>query len=59
MDKKISMMRAVLDEAVSELVVSPATQAKMAETIVAQAAKGASREELKIAAIEAARVPAA
>jgi hypothetical protein len=59
MKERIHMMRAVLDEAARELIVSPATQAKMAETIVLKAAEGASREALKAAALEAGKVPAA
>jgi hypothetical protein len=59
MDEKVKMMRSVLDEAVRELVPSTATQAKMAETIVRMAAGGADREELKAAALEAAKTPAA
>lgn len=53
------MMRAVLDEVAREIKPSAATQAKMAETIVISAAKGAGREELKAAALEAAKIPAA
>lgn len=53
------MLRAVLDEAAREIGPSAATQAKMAETIVVRAADGATREELKAAALEAAKTPAA
>jgi hypothetical protein len=59
MKERIDMMRAVLSEAAQELIVSPATQAKMAEIIVLKEAEGASREELKAAALEAGKVPAA
>lgn len=48
MDDKVKMMRAVLDEAVGELL-----------TIVVMAAIGANRDELKAAALEAAKIPAA
>jgi hypothetical protein len=47
MDDRIRM-RAVLDEAAREIKPATATQAKMAETIVARAAEGATREELKV-----------
>jgi hypothetical protein len=53
------MLRAVLDEAAREIGPSTATQAKMAETIVVRAAAGATREELKAAALEVAKTPAA
>jgi hypothetical protein len=53
------MMRAVLDEAAREIRPSVATQAKMAETIVVKAAGGATREELKAAALEVGKSPAA
>lgn len=59
MDDRIRMLRAVLDEAAREIRPSTATQAKMAETIVVRAADGATREELKAAALEAAKTPAA
>lgn len=59
MDDRIRMLRAVLDEAAREIGPSAATQAKMAQTIVVRAAEGATREELKAAAIEAAKTPAA
>ena len=52
MDDRIRMMRAVLDEAAREIKPSTATQAKMAQTIVVRAAEGATREELKIAALD-------
>jgi hypothetical protein len=59
MDEKIRMMRAVLDEAAREIRPSMATQAKMAETIVVRAAEGATREELKAAALQVGKLPAA
>jgi hypothetical protein len=59
MDERIRMMRAVLDEAAREIRPSGATQAKMAETIVVKAAGGATREELKAAALEVGKSPAA
>lgn len=59
MDEKVKMMRAVLAEAARELLPSIATQAKMAEAIVTTAAGGATRDELKAAALEAAKTPAA
>ena len=59
MDDKIRMMRAVLDKTVREIRPSIATQAKMAETIVVRAAEGATREELKAAALQAGKTPAA
>lgn len=58
MDEKIRMLRAVLDEAVREIRPSTATQAKMAETIVVRAAEGATREELKAAALAEGKTPA-
>lgn len=58
MERKI-MMRSVLAEAAGELSVSPATQTKMAQTIVRKAAEGASRAELKAAALEAGKTPSA
>jgi len=59
MDERIRMLRAVLDEAAREIRPSTATQAKMAETIVIKAAEGATRDELKAAALEVAKTPAA
>jgi hypothetical protein len=59
MDDRIKMLRAVLDEAAREITPSTATQVKMAQTIVIRAAEGATREELKAAALEAAKTPAA
>lgn len=59
MDSKIRMMRAVLDETAREIGPSMATQAKMAETIVVKAAEGATREELRAAALQAGKTPAA
>jgi hypothetical protein len=59
MDDRIRMLRAVLDEAAREIRPSTATQAKMAQTIVVKAAEGATREQLKVAALEAAKTPAA
>jgi hypothetical protein len=59
MNDRIRMMRAVLDEAAREIKPSTATQAKMAQTIVVKAAEGATREELKFAALEVGRTPAA
>lgn len=59
MDDRIKMMRSVLDEAAGEVLPSNATQAKMAEAIVTAAATGATREKLKTAALEAAKIPAA
>jgi len=59
MDDKIRMMRAVLDETAREIRPSTATHAKMAETIVVRAAEGATREELKAAALQAGKTPAA
>ena len=59
MDDRIRMLRAVLDEAARETEPSTATQAKMAETIVIKAAEGATRDELKAAALDAAKTPAA
>ena len=53
------MLRAVLDEAAREIRPSTATQAKMAETIVIKAAEGATRDELKAAALDVAKTPAA
>lgn len=53
-------LRAVLAEAAQELKATPATQAKMAETLVRKVAEGdVSREELKVTAIEAGKTPAA
>jgi len=55
----IVIMRAVLDEAADELhisVASSALRAKMAETILLTATFGASREQLKAAALEAGRI---
>jgi hypothetical protein len=52
-------MRAVLDEAAGELHISTtslALRAKMAETILLKASFGASREQLKAAALEAGRL---
>jgi hypothetical protein len=55
----IATMRAVLQEAAQELHATPATQAKIAETLVLKAAEGdVSREELKDTALEAGRTPA-
>jgi hypothetical protein len=59
MDDRIKMLRAVLDEAAREIKPSVATQAMMAETIVVRAAKGATREELMAAALQAGKTPAA
>ena len=59
MNEKVKMMRAVLAEAARELMPNAATQAKMAETIVARAADGATRQELMAAALEAGKTPAA
>jgi hypothetical protein len=59
MNDRIRMMRAILDEAAREIKPTAATQAKMAETIVVKAAEGATREELKVAALQAGRMPAA
>jgi hypothetical protein len=59
MDDRIRMMRAVLDEAAREIKPTTATQAKMAETIVVRAAEGATREELKAAALQLGKTPAA
>jgi hypothetical protein len=59
MEDRIIMMRAVLDEAAREIKPSTATQAQMAQAIVVKAAGGATREELKIAAIEVGKIPAA
>jgi hypothetical protein len=59
MDDRIRMMRAVLDEAAGEIKPTTATQAKMAETIVVRAAEGATREELKAAALQVGKTPAA
>jgi hypothetical protein len=59
MDDRIRMMRAVLDEAACEIKPTTATQAKMAETIVVRAAEGATREELKAAALQVGKTPAA
>jgi hypothetical protein len=56
---EIRMMRAVLDETAREIRPSMSTQAKMAETIVVRAAEGATREELKAAALRAGKTPAA
>ena len=53
------MMRAVLDEAAREIKPTTATQATMAETIVVRAAEGATREELKAAALQLGKTPAA
>jgi hypothetical protein len=56
----ISTLRDVLREAAEELGATTATQAKMAETLTRRAAeRRVSREELKQAALEAGRVPAA
>jgi hypothetical protein len=56
----ISTLRDVLREAAEELGATTATQAKMAETLTRRAAeRRISREELKEAALEAGRVPAA
>ena len=56
----IETMRAVLREAAQELSATTATQAKMAEAVTRRAAESAvSREELKDAALEAGRIPAA
>ena len=52
-------MRCVLDEAARELSVSPATQTKMAQVIVSKAAEGASRVEIKAAALKTGKTPAA
>ena len=53
------MMRAVLDEAAREIRPIMSTKAKMAETIVVRAAEGATRDELKAAALKAGKTPAA
>ncbi|MGY3696090.1 hypothetical protein ACVIGA_006170 [Bradyrhizobium sp. USDA 3240] len=57
--KRIEMMRSVLEEAARELSVSVATQTKMAQTIVMRAAAGDTRAELKSAALETGKTPAA
>ena len=55
----IATMRTVLQEAAKELGATPATQAKMAETLTRRAAQSPmSREELKEVALEAGRTPA-
>jgi hypothetical protein len=55
----VVLMRAVLRETASELNATPATQAKMAETLTRRAAETrATREELRKAALEAGRTPA-
>jgi hypothetical protein len=56
----IVIMRAVLDEAAEELHISLAScavRARMAETILRRATLGASRAQLKTAALEAGRIP--
>lgn len=56
----LATLRAVLAEAAQELKATPATQAKMAETLVRKVAEGdISREDLKVTAIEAGKTPAA
>lgn len=55
----IVIMRAVLDEAAEELhisLTSCAVRARMAETILRTATLGATRAQLKTAALEAGRV---
>lgn len=55
----LSTLRTVLDEAAQELRSTPATRAKMAETLVRRAAEGhVSREELKDTALQAGQTPA-